>query len=108
MQDGARARETVESCLQQVVRVTLTDGRTIQGVLQCYDNEGNLIVTDAVETWRRVARRRRAIRLGTVLVPGGATVRVLVCVAPKVAVTRAQDMEEEERRERAAGVQQAC
>lgn len=72
-------RAIVKSCLKQMVRVTLTDGRIIDGVLDCYDDHGNLVLSDATDVTRKGAgRKSRTVRLGMVLVPGNGTARVEV------------------------------
>lgn len=50
------------------LRITLSDKRVVEGTLECYDGEMNLILTDCDQ--------EGANRLGTVMVPGKHVVKV--------------------------------
>ncbi len=71
------AVEQVRSWLQHVVRVTLSDGRVVEGKLQCFDNLGNMILGHAVQI-PSATGRRVPVRLGLVLAPGDNIVSVCV------------------------------
>lgn len=68
--------QIVQSCLDRPLRVTLTDGRVVQGTLDCFDNSGNMILSAAADITSREARSK-PIRLGTVLVPGNGSCQIL-------------------------------
>ena len=53
----------MERFIDQTLRVTITDGRIIQGTLKCVDNTLNLILVDAVNTLDHQ-------NLGPVIIPG--------------------------------------
>lgn len=61
----------VRQLLQRQVRVELSDGRVVAGIVECVDALKNLVLRDAVD----VAGTHQ---LGLVLVPGGAHTRVRV------------------------------
>lgn len=74
-------KAVIRSCLDKTLRVTLTDGRTIEGTLDCFDNSGNMILSTAsdITPQPNSARAPRfATRLGIVLVPGHASRNILV------------------------------
>lgn len=74
-------KQIVHAALDRPVRVTLADGRIVQGTLDCFDNSGNMILSVASDVTLRHARGK-PIRLGTVLVPGHVSRRILV--SPRV------------------------
>lgn len=72
-------KRVVISCLQSVLRVTLSDNREVEGTLECFDNNGNMILSDATDISRKDVRPfGRTFRMGMVLVPGGVTKKVMV------------------------------
>lgn len=73
------AKDIVRLSLNRPIRVHLTDGRIVQGILTCFDHLGNMILSATVDCTLRPSRPK-PIRLGTVLVPGRATERVLVAL----------------------------
>lgn len=74
----------VQSCLDRPLRVTLTDGRVVQGTLDCFDNSGNMILSAASDITSQKANKK-PIRLGTVLVPGHVS-RQILATRPKQSV----------------------
>lgn len=75
MGDASTAKEAVRGVLGRHTRVLLTDGRVVEGTLDCMDNSGNLVLSDAADV---SDSSRRAHRLGLVMVPGGVQIRVWV------------------------------
>ncbi|KAI0561049.1 hypothetical protein FGB62_94g068 [Gracilaria domingensis] len=72
-------RQVVESCMNCLVLVALKDGRLVEGKLDCYDKQGNMILVNASDVTRETDKPfGRSFRLGTVMVPGGVTSQVLV------------------------------
>lgn len=67
--------EKVRSCLRRLLRVQLTDGRVVEGTLDCYDNLGNMILSNTIDVSNK-SKSQRAHRIGLVLVPGHAQVTV--------------------------------
>lgn len=68
-------KQLVAQCLDTLLRVTLEDGRLIQGTLDCYDYLGNMILSGASDITHRPTRST-PIRMGTVLVPGRVSRRI--------------------------------
>lgn len=68
----------VRRCLQKRLRVELSDGRVVEGILQCYDDSGNMILSHTIDVSSRVNHLpgRQSYRMGTVLVPGKHQVNV--------------------------------
>lgn len=64
--------DAVRECLNRTLRVCLLDGRVVEGVLECFDNLGNMLLRNATEV------STRCYRLGTVLVPARVQTQVLV------------------------------
>lgn len=72
-------RKIVKSCMSRLLRVCMVDGRIIEGRLDCYDKQGNMILINALDVTRENDKPHgRVFRLGTVMVPAGATTRVLL------------------------------
>ncbi|PXF47071.1 hypothetical protein BWQ96_03148 [Gracilariopsis chorda] len=72
-------RNVVELCMCRLLRVSLKDGRVIEGRLDCYDKQGNMILINAMDVTRENDKPHgRVFRLGTVMVPGGFTTKVLL------------------------------
>jgi len=70
-----RAVEQVRSLLDKRVRVKLKDGRLIEGLLECYDKLGNMILGDSREV--RLSDNT-ACPLGLVLAPHHMVISILV------------------------------
>lgn len=64
----------------------LSDGRTVEGMLDCYDDSGNMILACTTDVSSKVSksttRGRQIYRMGTVLVPGHVQVSVKVMRPP--------------------------
>jgi len=67
--------EKVRGFLHRVLRVQLSDGRLVEGTLECYDNLGNMILSNTTDVSNK-SKSRRTHRLGLVLVPGHVQVSV--------------------------------
>lgn len=59
------------SWLQKRMRVELTDGRLVEGILECFDDSGNLILANAIDVKARYLMDR-------VIIPGKVQVKVSV------------------------------
>lgn len=57
--------DELQSLLNTVVRVTITDGRRFVGLLRCTDRDCNLIMQDVVETSDTAERK-----INMLMVPG--------------------------------------
>lgn len=70
--------EAVRTHLHRKLRVHLSDGRIVEGSLECYDDSGNMILTCATEISHKINRIHtcQTYRMGTVLVPGHVQLRV--------------------------------
>lgn len=70
--------DAVRAHLHQKLRVHLSDGRIVEGALECFDDSGNMILYGATEVSQKVNRihARQTYRMGTVLVPGHVQLRV--------------------------------
>lgn len=69
---GEKRRESVASVralLHRRIRITLQDGRLVEGVLECFDAIGNLVLRDSVDITNIGGKSSRHPR-GLVLVPG--------------------------------------
>lgn len=93
----------VRAWLQELVHVELTDGRVVEGRLECFDKLGNMILSDAIEVASANGNHSRC-RLGLVLAPGNAQVCVRVRKARDAEVVaeglQRLDIGDEETRER--------
>lgn len=80
------AVEAVRAYLHKRLRVELSDGRTVEGMLDCYDDSGNMILACTTDVSSKVSkstsRGRQVYRMGTVLVPGHVQVSVKVLRPP--------------------------
>lgn len=79
--EGPRpAVEAVRALLDKRLRVELSDGRTVEGRLECYDDSGNMILVSTTDVTAKVAlssvRDGETHFMGTVLVPGHAPVSI--------------------------------
>lgn len=73
--------EFVRMCLHRKLRVRLTDGRIVEGTLDCYDNSGNMILACTTDVTSKLAPsrgRQQTYRMGTVMVPGHSVFKVLL------------------------------
>eukprot|EP00177_Eucheuma_denticulatum_P000916 GFKZ01001659.1.p2 GENE.GFKZ01001659.1~~GFKZ01001659.1.p2 ORF type:complete len:139 (-),score=16.00 GFKZ01001659.1:1404-1820(-) len=73
----------IRSCLHRQLRVSLSDGRIVEGTLECFDDSGNMILSCTTDVSAKVHRFRgsvdqRTYRMGTVLVPGHHQVSILL------------------------------
>lgn len=68
--ESQSAVASVRALLDRRVRISLKDGRLVEGVLECFDASRNLVLRDSVDitTVAGVASRHPC---GLVLVPGG-------------------------------------
>lgn len=80
MQNPRPEVEAVRALLDKRLRVELSDGRTVEGKLECYDDSGNMILASTADITAKVsrstARDRHVHFMGTVLVPGHASVSI--------------------------------
>lgn len=63
--------------------MSLSDGRVVEGTLECFDDSGNMILSCTTDVSAKVKRRRgvfehQTYRMGTVLVPGNHQVSILL------------------------------
>lgn len=65
--------DVVRECMSQTLRISLLDGRVVEGVLECFDSFGNILLYHAIDI------SSRCFRLGTVLVPAKVRTQVRVC-----------------------------
>lgn len=87
---AAETREQVSRVrgwLDDVVQVELTDGRVVEGHLECFDKPGNIILGDAYEVRGKNGKERARFALGLVLAPASAVIaiRVRAPAAPRPA-----------------------
>lgn len=70
--------DAVRAYLHHKLRVYLSDGRIVEGTLECFDDSGNMILFCTTEVSHKVNRihARQTYRMGTVLVPGHVQLRV--------------------------------
>eukprot|EP00793_Prasinoderma_coloniale_P003177 PRCOL_00005812-RA len=71
---GRPAVARVRALLGRRCRATLADGRALEGALHCADKQGNIILTDTVETrsapeGSNAAETTQTRTLGMVLIP---------------------------------------
>lgn len=72
------AKHIIRTCLHRLLRVTLADGRIVEGTLECYDNLANMVLSNATDISSKGTRPfGRTIRLGMVLIPGAEAKKVL-------------------------------
>lgn len=74
--EAPTAVASVRALLHRVLRVTLSDGRVVQGRLECFDNLGNFILAHAIQVPREAGVA--PVTLGLVLAPGKHVVAVAV------------------------------
>lgn len=80
-QENQENVKAVRRLLHQMLRVELTDGRVMEGSLDCYDDSGNMILactTDVTSKLDPSRARQKTYRMGTVLIPGHAQVNIKV------------------------------
>lgn len=71
------AAEAVRALLNEQLLVTLRDGRVVEGALECFDSNGNIVLRDAVDVTRE-GSAAGSHSLGLVLAPGGSYKSVAV------------------------------
>lgn len=73
--DSSRdAVRQVRAWLDKRVQIKLTDGRVVEGIFECFDKLGNMILGDAYE----LKESRTRFPLGLVLAPEAAIVKIRV------------------------------
>ena len=64
--------QVVRECMSRTLQISLLDGRVVEGVLECFDSLGNILLRNATDV------SSRCFRLGTVLVPAKVRTQILV------------------------------
>lgn len=72
------AVERVKALLDKVMQVELSDGRLVEGHLECFDKLGNMILGDAYEVRDKNGSSRSRFALGLVLAPSSAIAAIRV------------------------------